>query len=337
MKPSHVFIVGNSRSGTTMLSRIVGRHPDIFTFHETHFFEQLWQPTLEPEPWSRQRATKVLERLLHHQRDGYFAKPRQGAHREEAREILRGLEEPYLPTGVYGRFLEHESRLHAKTIPCDHTPRNLFYLDEILDAFPSAKVLNPIRDPRDVLLSQKRKWKRRSLGATNIPAREAVRAWANYHPITMSLIWRRGVEVSRRHQADSRVKTFRYEDLVHDPAQMVRGLCEFLEVPFHAAMLDVPSVGSSIDRDQADSHGITAKSVGRWRQGLGPSETRVCELLCRAQMENWGYEISGPPSAPLPLILLSLTWPIKSVLSLVMNIGRFRQLPVSIKRRLVGR
>ncbi|MGA9533069.1 MAG: sulfotransferase, partial [Anaerolineales bacterium] len=321
----------------TMVGRIVGRHPDIFTFHEIHFFEQLWRPSLTPDPWSPPRATQVLERLLHHQRDGYFARPRPGVHRAEAQEILRGLDEPYLPSRVYNRFLEHESRLHAKTIPCDHTPRNLFYLDEIMDAFPGAKVLNPIRDPRDVLLSQKRKWKRRSLGATNIPAREALRAWANYHPITMSLFWRRGVEESMRHIADPRVKAFRYEDLVHDPASMVRGLCEFLEVPFHSGMLDVPSVGSSIDRDRGGSQGITAKSVGRWRDGLGQGEVQVCEFVCHAQMATWGYESSGPPSVPLSLLLMSLAWPLKTALSLAMNLGRFRQLPASIKRRLVGK
>lgn len=36
-----IFIVGNSRSGTTMMGRILGNHTDVFTFHELHFFEQL--------------------------------------------------------------------------------------------------------------------------------------------------------------------------------------------------------------------------------------------------------------------------------------------------------
>ena len=37
-----IFVVGNSRSGTTMMGRILGNHPDIFTFKELHFFGQLW-------------------------------------------------------------------------------------------------------------------------------------------------------------------------------------------------------------------------------------------------------------------------------------------------------
>ena len=43
-----------------------------------------------------------------------------------------------------------------------------------------------IRDPRDVMLSQKNKWKRRFLGAKQIPLREVVRSYVNYNPILIS-------------------------------------------------------------------------------------------------------------------------------------------------------
>ena len=36
-----------------------------------------------------------------------------------------------------------------------------YHLEEILQFFPNAKVINLVRDQRDVLLSQKNKWKRR--------------------------------------------------------------------------------------------------------------------------------------------------------------------------------
>lgn len=44
MQPNHdtvIFIVGNSRSGTTMLGRILGKSTYVHTFDELHFFEFL--------------------------------------------------------------------------------------------------------------------------------------------------------------------------------------------------------------------------------------------------------------------------------------------------------
>lgn len=35
-----IFVVGNSRSGTTMLRRVLGNHLQIYMFDELDFFEQ---------------------------------------------------------------------------------------------------------------------------------------------------------------------------------------------------------------------------------------------------------------------------------------------------------
>ncbi|MFI5135892.1 MAG: sulfotransferase, partial [Chitinophagales bacterium] len=37
-----IFVVGNSRSGTKMMGRILGNHEKVHAFPEMHFFEQLW-------------------------------------------------------------------------------------------------------------------------------------------------------------------------------------------------------------------------------------------------------------------------------------------------------
>ena len=41
-KAKQIFIVGSSRSGTTMMGRILGNHSEIFTFKELHFFGTIW-------------------------------------------------------------------------------------------------------------------------------------------------------------------------------------------------------------------------------------------------------------------------------------------------------
>ena len=41
-KIKQIFIVGSSRSGTTMMGRILANHSDIFAFKELHFFGTIW-------------------------------------------------------------------------------------------------------------------------------------------------------------------------------------------------------------------------------------------------------------------------------------------------------
>lgn len=37
-----IFIIGNSRSGTTLMGSILGLKREVFTFKELHFFSYLW-------------------------------------------------------------------------------------------------------------------------------------------------------------------------------------------------------------------------------------------------------------------------------------------------------
>jgi len=154
-----IFVVGNSRSGTTMLGRILGNHEQVFTFGELHFFEQQVDAATVTarNEWSEDRCLILLERLLTTARDGFFAKVDAGKYRLDAMRILADAKTRD-PVTVYSTFLFTESAAHGKSIPCEQTPRYLFFVQEILEAFPEAVVINMIRDPRDVLLSQKNKW-----------------------------------------------------------------------------------------------------------------------------------------------------------------------------------
>ena len=116
--------------------------------------------------------------------------------------------------------------------------------------FPDAVVINIVRDPRDVLLSQKNKWHRRFLGARNIPLTEAIRAWANYHPYTIARLWVAAVRTAMRYVGHPRFVSIRYEDLLKQPEETIRSLCSVTGLAFTEEMLDVPQVGSSTGMDK---------------------------------------------------------------------------------------
>lgn len=331
-----IFVVGNSRSGTTMMGRILGRHPDIHTFGELHFFEQqVDAETVRSRPaWSEEQCLALLERLLTTARDGFFARVEAGKYKEDAERILE-IVNARDPVFVYRAFLFFETHRSGKVIPCEQTPRYLFFVREILEVFPESVVINMVRDPRAVLLSQKNKWRRRFLGARNIPLSEVVRAWANYHPYIISRLWVAAVRAARPYTGHPRFVSIRYEDLLDKPEETVRAICSYIGVEYHPGMLEVPQVGSSSGMDRPDRCGIDASRMGAWRKGgLTKTELSICERVCKEELQRLGYECNNPQAAFWRIWLSMGGFVFKAILALALNLKRTKNLRETFRRRM---
>ena len=236
-----IFVVGNSRSGTTMMGRILNNHSNIFTFKELHFFGKLWSTEDQNNILSAGEGVKLLSRLFCVQEFGIFNQNNPQQFDEISEKIIHNRELNALE--IFKIFLADISFKNQCIISCDHTPGNVFYIQEILNNFPEAKIINLVRDPRDVLLSQKNKWKRRYFGAYGIPIKESIRSYFNYHPITISKIWNTAINVTKNNK-DSRLKTICFENFITYPEKNMKDICQFLEIEFDSNMLKVPNIGS---------------------------------------------------------------------------------------------
>lgn len=331
-----IFIVGNSRSGTTMLGRILGRNNAIHTFGELHFFEQLVDgTTVQSRPeCSLEQANSLLERLVTSSRDGFFADVIPGRYSTDIKEILSRSDRTDA-VSLYAAFLMFETERNGKQTPCEQTPRYLFFIQDILHVFPDARIINMVRDPRDVLISQKNKWKRRFLGAKNIPFREALRAWSNYHPVLISKLWVSCIRQGRRFESDSRVKTLRFEDLLNDPEGNIRMLADFIGVPFEPDMLNVPQVGSSSGADQPVRTGINRARASGWQTGgLNKTEIAVCEWLAGNEMTTQGYTPAGNGRFSIRIIPSMAYLFVKLLFAVPMNLARTKNIRETLRRRL---
>ncbi len=332
----YVFVVGNSRSGTTMMGRMLGANPSVYTLGEMHFFEQLWTTADKDRHLAEPEAVELVARLLDIQRRGYLRKGDPAPFVREAEEVVASARSGALtPAEAFGVFLSYEAARNDKTVPCDQTPRNVLYTKEILELYPGARIVNMVRDPRDVLLSQKGKWKRRFLGAKGIPLREALRSWVNYHPITISKLWNSSVAAAAGVAGEDRVRSLRFEDLLADPDGTVREVCDFVGLPFSADMLAVPQVGSSSGRDHPEQAGVNADRAGSWRRGgLSPTEVFLCQKVTGRLMKSHRYAPVPVAPSPVRTVWSVLSLPVKLALALLLNLGRVRNIRETIKRRL---
>lgn len=291
-----VFVTGASRSGTTLLNRVLGAHDAILGMNELHFFGEVWDPNETKPPGSDGRV-RLAAWILARQARGVWGSGPTDTEREQARRLVSGLPPDASGFDVYAKVVASLAHAAGKRIACEQTPRNIFYARRLLDGLPGARVIQLIRDPRAVVASQKNRHRRRRLGASNVPVREVVRVWLNYHPVTMAKLWARAADAGDALAGHPRFMRLRFEDLIEQPDRQIRALCEFLDVPFRPAMLDVPIAGSSQRADEG-GRGFSRQSLETWRNELDPAEIAIVERLTRARMARHGYVPVNPSVGP---------------------------------------
>jgi hypothetical protein len=333
-----VFVVGPSRSGTSLVQAILNQHPDIWIARETHYFDDL-------RPRLKDRANRPLDEAdaarceryfgaLGHRPYGEPGDPSQSQvdvnHLKAEAKILGGSADAY-----FAAYCKIRARQHGKSRWGEKTPRHVFRLDEIFAFQPSAQVVCLSRDPRAVTASY-RDWKRRSTKreGPGMRSRDRKRARSSYDPVLNAFLWRGAMRASlraRTRYGEEQIHILRYEELLTDPEAAIRGLANWLWLDYVPAMLDVPIVQSSYSIAET---GISKEPLDRWRTKLTSAEISAVQMCCRRTMEAVGY--AREPVSP-PLHSLARMWatvPVAVVRAALANRGRLGRFPEYVRRRL---
>jgi len=328
-----IFITGNSRSGTTMMSRILGNHKEVFSFQELHFFdEQLPREGFNNTP-RKEEAVKLFATLCAIQRHGYFGSRDYTLFRDEALFTLNtGVPVKY--SEVFEKFLVTETARNHKSIPCEQTPQTVYFIDQVLNSYEYAKVIVMVRDPRAVMLSQKYKWKRRKLSGGQIPLRESIRAYINYHPIAISKIWNRVMQTASEYKKHPSVLFVKYEDLIQNPKMIIEKVCKHCGINFEESLLNVPVVGSSSNPDNITKQGIDNSRLQEWENGgLNNTEIQICQQINGSLMDYWGYNPKSVKSNMFLSTWYDVSLPFRLGLALLFNLKRLKNIGKFVKQK----
>ncbi len=304
--------------------------------NELHFFEQLWSPEDKSKPISKEKAIELASKLLLTQRVGYMTHDQDfSKFTEEATLVVNEISKDELfAEDIFNHFTKREVALNNKTIVCEKTPQNVFYLKEIFELYPNAKIINMVRDPRAILLSQKNKWNRRNLGADYMTQKEAFRLRINYHPITLSKLWNAALNAANLFKTDVRVISVRFEDLLENPETTLQTICQHIEVHFDKNMLNITQESSSIEKDSKEI-GFKKERASNWKNGgLNTTEKWISQKMCRNNLNKNNYEIENIQPNIFYLAYYILSFPVKISLSLLMNLNRMKNIKETLKRRL---
>ena len=156
------------------------------------------------------------------------------------------------------------------------------FAKHLLTAFPQARVVYIVRDPRAVAASK-------NVNAAKYPWIFLARQWRKL----AALAW--ALQRPSNPDAD-RVLIMRYEDLIADPETEIARLCAFIGVAFEASLLDVTKYrdGSGELWHQNSAHfdnvrAFNARSVEKWREVLTGEQVSFIESVCASEMELFGY------------------------------------------------
>lgn len=346
MTTGPVFIVGASRSGTAMLRSILNNSPELHIAGETHYFDDLRTALGDHGPRaaltsSEEQATQDYFLALAHRPYGHRGRADQsrmdsGALRRRAHALGN--------TGDawFQAYCEEHARVEQRDPTPrwgEKTPRHIFRLQEMLDAFPDGQAVAMVRDPRAVAASYSN-WSNQGgldVDEDYVAALEAEeeRARSSYDPVVSALIWRGGLRMAtavRDRMGHDRVRIQRYEDLVEEPAGQLRDIGDFLGLDTDPSMLDVPMHNSSFNEFEAGG-GVSDSPLTRWKTVLDDRQVAVIQSWCRRDMERAGYGLQ-PVSLNLPARITTVARAGTSAIRAAMaNRDRTGSLPAYLLRR----
>jgi Sulfotransferase family len=270
-----LFVVGCGRSGSTLLRLMLDAHPDLAVPGESHFIPDLRRRF--PDPVAPEELTAALLRTPHfrHWRTAEASVWRR----------VRALDTPTFANVVGSAFLANADEQGA-TRWGDKTPAYVRWIPLLHALWPDARFVHLIRDGRDVALSY------RSLpwGPTTV--------WAAARK------WRRDVTAGIRDGqplGTSRYLEVRYEGLVQDPKEVLRGICSFAGLPFLEEMLDPdarrdhPTLAPEAGRPfHARSQERVAAGARDWRTQMSADDVRRFEAVAGPLLSDLGYERRDP-------------------------------------------
>jgi Sulfotransferase family len=180
---------------------------------------------------------------------------------------------------IYGEFARREGGRRWG----DKTPDQVRDIPTLARIFPRAKIIHVFRDGRDVALS----WARHPFGPRNLFA--------------AATKWKRHVSAGRRDGPalrDSYIEV-RYEDLLRDPMNAMRKVCEFLDEPFTEDVLrPAPRYrmyawrtmrqGTFRERTEIERH-----NHGNWKTLMPLADRMLFESIAGDLLVELDYEVEG--------------------------------------------
>lgn len=230
--PAPVFIVGMPRSGTTLLERMLGAHPDVADAGELRDFTAQLR-------WCAQRM---------------------GGPHPDADLVAAAAAADLSALGP--RYLAHTQwQAQGRAFYTDKLPTNFLNVGFIANALPQARILHLVREPMDVCFSNLKEW----FAGAYPHSYQFDEMAAHYRRY-------RALMAHWRQRFPGRVLDVAYRDLVAQPEATARRVLAHCGLDFHPGVLAVEARRGAVATASAAQvrEPIHTRFLGQWRRYEAP-------------------------------------------------------------------
>lgn len=274
-----IIVVGRPRSGSTLFTHLLNESPDlcmINDFYYLQYVDSLGGFTRQDSTLLKCLAKQILFILKDRQRpdDGNRTAGIESNHFLNLKQtqclekfIKQCSSQPHHNwSSLFASIMQYNARLFGKPIWGYNTPQDYLHLPRLQRAFPQAKFIFMMRDPRAVLRSYKYM---DYLKNFHDPSR--------YHPVFQAIAWKSAMESFFQNQPQNNVFLVRYEDLIKDTNQVLLKVSDFLDIEFPQINLE--------------NFGNNSTFRYKKKQKLSNTETWLCEQIAGREMQAVGYQL----------------------------------------------
>lgn len=270
------FCIGCQKSGTTILARVLDQHPDIACLWEAYFLNPKHEISVfNPESKAWGKHGYDIEKVRRWHSDVSKINPLSLSSRFY-RKLTRQFRFPITPykNAISEALTDFATRCNVNVVG-DKWPWYLDFMEQMLTAFPDARYIYTVRDPRGIWNSAQR-FKGRERGDEILSEMLAKdRIFERYRDKPNFLI-------------------VRYEDIITEPEETGKKLYEFLDCDFKKEYLTyskesdpypdrwnwVPEAGKQLDPN------ITTK----WKKLMTSEQIKHVSETASWFIEKYGYE-----------------------------------------------
>ncbi len=272
MKP--LFITGVYRSGTTLVSNILRKHPELdITYDSVNYFRYVIKKNIEAAKYIE--ITKSIEKRMS---DRYSIKLNSEKIINDIEKSKKDIDHAVIYSCIMNNLFSYSNNRWGEKSVLEWTS-----IPKFLKMYEDSQAIHIIRDPRDVLASRKY--------MTIAPGKQYLDTIFNcMHSMQCAIKYKTQLP-------SDRYLLISYEELILQKEKTTKKIFKFLKEEFYDDLIEyenlIDNKGEALSVNTHSSYSDTNPNnlIGRWREKLDSEDIMLTQLLLKNYMKNFHYEI----------------------------------------------